>query len=94
MALVRVPEVEIVNLAAIKAERLYDLLGLYDHAVGLVTSDTATLHLAAASKVPYIALLNNGGAGSIPKGNCILSIRYSNFRNELGRFMEAVKTFQ
>lgn len=67
---------EVVNLSMIQAERIYDLLGLYDHAAGLVTSDTATLHLAGASHVPYIAFVNNGGLGSIPRGNCVLKVRY------------------
>lgn len=82
---------DIVNLANIRAERIYDLLGLYDYAAGLVTTDTATLHLAAASSLPYIALLNNGGAGSVPKGNCILSLRYSEFEGGIGFFIEALQ---
>lgn len=68
---------ELVDLSQIRAHRIYDLLGLYDHAALLVTADTATLHMASASKIPYIAFVNDGGSGSIPKGNCILSVRYS-----------------
>lgn len=73
---------EIVDLSRMRATRIYDLLGLYDHAVGLVTNDTATLHLAGASKVPYVAFLNNGGSGSVPRGNCVLAIRYANVMRE------------
>lgn len=90
-ALLHMANMEIVNLDRIRAPRIYDLLGLYDHAAGLVTSDTATLHLAAASKIPYIAFINNGGAGSIPKGNCILTIRYGEFGQNLGNYSEALK---
>lgn len=67
---------EVINITNVVAHRIYDLLGLYDHAAGLITSDTATLHLASASEVPYIAFVNNGGSGSIPKGNCLLKVRY------------------
>lgn len=68
---------EIINLEHVKAHRLYDLLGLYDAADFLITSDTATLHLASASTIPYLALVADGGSGSIPKGNCVCSVRYA-----------------
>lgn len=93
-ALLRGRGFELVNLAGIKAHRIYDLLGLYDHAAGLVTSDTATLHLAAASKIPYIAFVNNGGAGSVPRGNCILSLRYNEFPQRQGDLLGAVQKFE
>lgn len=90
MALCRKVGVHVINLQAVRAHRIYDLLGLYDMANGLITSDTSTLHLASASDIPYIALLNNGGSGSIPKGNCIKSIRYGDFHKKLGEYMSAV----
>lgn len=65
-----------VDLGEIKAERIYDLLGLYDNAIGLITIDTATLHLAAASRVPYIGITKEGWSGSICKGNCVLNFKY------------------
>jgi hypothetical protein len=66
------------DLGQIRALRIYDLLGFYDdpQTVGLVTSDTATLHLAQASDVPYIAFTVNGWRTSVPKGNCVLHIKY------------------
>jgi len=67
----------LLDLGAIRCHRIYDLLGLYDVAAGLLTCDTATLHLAPASTVPYIAFTQNGWCGSVPKGNCVLNIRYS-----------------
>jgi hypothetical protein len=47
---------EVVDLSKIKAHRFYDLLGLMDLAHCLVTIDTGTIHLAAASEVPVVAL--------------------------------------
>lgn len=44
-------EFHLLNLASFRAHRIYDLLGLYEHekVAGLLTIDTATLHLAAAA---------------------------------------------
>lgn len=67
---------ECVDLGHVKAPRIYDLLGLYDRAAVMLTSDTSTLHLAAASKLPFVALIANGGSGSVPRGNCVLKVRY------------------
>jgi hypothetical protein len=69
-------EFEVVDMARIRAHRIFDLLGLYDAAAGMVTVDTSTLHLAGAHRLPYVAYLANGGGGSIPKGNCTLAMRY------------------
>jgi len=83
-----------VNLNACNAYRVFDLLGLMDRAVGLLTVDTMTLHLAAASKIPYIAYTRDDGqAGSIPKGNCVANIGYSQAVNQLGKTMEIVKSW-
>jgi hypothetical protein len=68
---------EIIDLMNVRAERIFDLLGLFDHPeAALITSDTATLHLAGASKIPYVAYIAGGGGGSIPRGNCLATIRY------------------
>lgn len=67
----------IVRLDNLRAQRIYDLLGLIDNAAGLITIDTATLHLAHASKTPYIAFTRDGWSGSVPRGNCALDIKYS-----------------
>lgn len=82
---------ELVNLGGVRAERIYDLLGLYDRALCLITGDTSTLHLAAASKVPTIALLADGGAGSIVKANCPLVLRYGEIRSNLHRIESVIE---
>jgi hypothetical protein len=80
-------QIQLVDLRHIRAEQIQDLLGLYDKALCLISGDTSTLHLAAASKVPLIALLANGGAGSIPKGNTVLKLRYG----EVGAKVSLIK---
>ncbi len=67
----------LVDIGKIKAHRIYDLIGLYDAAAGLITCDTVTLHLAPASNIPYIAFTQNGWLGSVPHGNCVLQIPYN-----------------
>lgn len=73
-------KVRIVNLAQIpRAYRMYDLLGLFDAASLLITIDTATLHLARASKIPSIQFITDSPLvwhGSVPCGNVKLSMRY------------------
>lgn len=83
--------VDLVDLRNVRAERLYDLLGLYDRALCVITGDTSTLHLAAASNVPTIALLANGGAGSIARGNIKLKLRYFEVSARVGEIKSAVE---
>jgi hypothetical protein len=75
---------QILRTSAVKAHRVFDLLGLMDIAVGMITIDTMTLHLAAASPMPYIAYTRSDGqSGSIPKGNCVLKIGYNQALDKL-----------
>ena len=54
------PTFNIIDLSLIKAERFYDLLGLYEAAHCLVSVDTAHLHLAyAVPKLPVMALVQD-----------------------------------
>lgn len=55
----RFPEHRVVDLGEIQAERIYDMLGLYDAAQAMATIDTVHLHLSRASKVPVVALSND-----------------------------------
>jgi hypothetical protein len=84
--------VDLVDLRHVHAERIYDLLGLYDRALCLITGDTATLHLAAASNIPCIALLANGGAGSIARGNVKLKLRYHEVSARVGEIKSVVES--
>ncbi len=82
---------EMIDLSRIRAHRIYDLLGLYDRAACLITGDTSTLHLAAASPVPMIALLANDGAGSIPRGNTVLKLRYRELRAKVDEIKTVIE---
>ncbi len=66
-----------VDLGNVRATRLYDLLGLYDIAAGIITIDTATLHLAHATPTPYIAFTVDGWTSSEPRGNVALHVKYN-----------------
>lgn len=67
----------LVDLGKIRARRIYDLLGLYDVAVGLITIDTATAHLANASQVPALWFTVDSTGESIPRANVALHVKYS-----------------
>lgn len=87
----------IVDLGAIRAQRLYDLLGLYEVAAAsgglLVSIDSAPLHLAhAAPQLPVIALINDGWLGSAPRRNWAATIRYADIaaqRDTVERILHA-----
>lgn len=69
---------EIVDLSEFKLQRIYDLLGLMDNAAALVSIDTSTLHLAAATNIPVVALVNpTPWQGTIPRFNCAGRITYA-----------------
>lgn len=87
---------QIIDLGQIRAPRIFDLLGLMDIAAGMITVDTATLHLAAASRIPYIALLTQGPHGwgrSTPRGCCVLKLFYEETAKNLDRIVFHVQSF-
>jgi len=76
---------QFINLGNIKAFRIYDLLAFYDMGAILVTTDTATLHLAAASHIPVVAFTVNGWGTSTPPKNTIIEVKYG---HAIGRWAE------
>lgn len=74
---------KIVDLNQVHAKRIGDLLGLYERAAFLVTTDSAPLHLAGACpKLPYIAFITDFPSrwhGAYTRGNCLLRIRYGQY---------------
>lgn len=86
----RFPDYKIVDLSHIKAEKIYDLLGLLDLASCLVTIDTAHLWLSNVSKCPVVTLVNNGWRGSPPPVTSIASFTYKNFQiDQVGDAVES-----
>lgn len=83
------PEHDIVDLANVRADYFYDLLGLYDRALCLVAADTATQHLAQASSVPVIAFrCTDPWRASVRRPNHVLNRRYSDI--DTGEIKEAI----
>ena len=73
---------ELVDLALIKAERIYDVLGLFERAAVLVSIDTVWLHLAAATNIPVVAIINpKPWYGTICRGNCVAQLTYTEAEN-------------
>lgn len=83
--------VELVDLGKIRAHRIYDLLGLYDQSVGLITSDTSTAHLAPASRVPWVAYTVDSWSTSVPKGNVMGEFKYSQALESLDKLASIVE---
>lgn len=75
----------IVDLTTFKAERIFDLLGLFEHPSThcLIATDSAPLHLAyACSRLPVVALVNDKPSmwhGSCWRPNHIAHVRYGDF---------------
>ena len=85
---------QLVNIGQIRARRIYDLLGLYDVGAGLVTTDTATLHLAAAGNIPHIAFTVDGWCSSVPRGDCRLEIKYSQAIKRLDEMVPVIESWR
>lgn len=72
-------ECTVLDLSIINAPRIYDLLGLFDVAIALVTIDTATMHLADASSIPTVNLAvdtKQPWQTTPKKGNCVCRAYY------------------
>jgi hypothetical protein len=87
------PKVALIDMSRIQCHRIYDLLGVMDHAIGTITTDTATLHLAHGCPRPYIALTVDGWCSSTPRGNCKLEVKYSRFMSSLSAIVDTVESW-
>ena len=86
---------QIVDLSAIKAERFYDFLGLYERAHCLVACDSAHLHLANACRgLPVCALIQDVPQlwnGSPWRSNHIFHCRYKDFARRGVEMLDAMQ---
>lgn len=84
-----------IDLGAIHAHRIYDVLGLMDMASLLICTDSAMLHLSVASGVPTVALVNDIPStwNASPRyRNQILRIGYTEFEKRKDEIAEAIKS--
>lgn len=81
---------QLVDLSRVRCEKVYDLVGLMDRAAGMITVDTSTLHLASASRVPYIAFTNDSWSRAKPMGNCVLEVPYSRVESMIKQIAQVV----
>jgi len=85
--------VQIIDLSTMKLPRIYDLLGLFDRAIGTIHIDTSTLHLAHGSPSPYIAFTRGGWATSTPRGNCALQMEYAEFNKRNKEIINTIESW-
>lgn len=84
----------VVDISSLKAERIYDLLGLYEKAHCLIATDSAPLHLAQAVNLPVCALIADTPTlwhGSAWRPNHISYVRYSAFPRDYRKMFEAIE---
>lgn len=90
--------VNVILLDEIEAERLYDLIALYDAADLLVTIDTCHVHLARASQCPVIFLRNDlaitgpaGWHGATPPPQTIATWGYNQLGDDISPVITAAR---
>lgn len=91
------------DLGTVRAHRIYDLLGLFEAAHCLVTTDSAPLHLAYGCRIPVVALVNDQSPategtpdlepmkGSPWRPNHIAHIRYNDFPMRAVEMLSAIR---
>lgn len=83
----------IVDLSEIKADRLYDFIGLMEKSALLVCIDTSFLHLAAATNIPVVAITNpKEWAGTIVRGNIAGQLTYNQVKDDPRQIHECIAT--
>lgn len=92
------PDCDIVDISQARAERVYDLLGLFEKAVALVTIDTLHLHLSAAvPSLPVFAFICDGPTRwnrTDWRPQQVWRCTYSEFLDKRAEFKRALTTMQ
>jgi len=88
------PEFTIVDISNVRAQRPFDLLGLYEHAAGLIATDSFPLHLAQATpKLPVAALICEGPTEwhrSAWRPNHVIRAHYGEVLKRVDQIAEAI----
>ncbi len=88
------PHVRVLDMGTVRAERLFDLLALFERAACLVTIDSALLHLAqAVPTLPVVALVTDRPTpwhGSPRYAGQILRVPYSSYPRRAAEVIAAV----
>jgi hypothetical protein len=86
------------SLDKVRAERFYDLLGLYERARGLISIDTGHLHLAQATPdLPVMALVTHSPDqwhGSPRRRNHMAHVHYDQFSARKGEILRVLNMLQ
>lgn len=83
----------VINLSTVKAERVFDLVTLFSRASALVSVDTSLLHLAGATAIPFVALVNpQPWLGTVPRGQCVRRMTYTEALANPTAVIEALQT--
>lgn len=84
----------IVDIGNIRADMIYDLLGLYEAARIIITTDTSTMHLLAATNTFNIQIYNPRPWYGTPivGSNCILRISYDEVISKMMYVHEAISS--
>lgn len=83
---------QIVRLSELRAERIYDLVGLFERAQCIITVETAHLHLARAVGVPTIVLATDRWRGSAFRSGFRFYCRYAEWERRKTRLMFEVES--
>lgn len=94
LAMLRGLDVDVIDLGRdVRADRVFDLLPLFEAADCLVSIDTMPLHLARATCCPVVALLNDawdGWRASVPPPQTLARFTYSEAAGDLAGVVSAV----
>ena len=82
---------KIIRLSEVKAEKPFDLLGIYDKATCLVAIETMHGHLSKASKVPTIMLATDGWRGTAPHKKFAFYCKYQDYHKRRQEIVELIK---
>jgi len=87
------PCFNVVDLGSVKAQKIYDMLGLYERSVCLITVDTSHIHLSAATRIPIVLLRPETWVGfRSPNPRCFLEVPLENYTDSRVKIIDAVRS--